>query len=61
MLPPTDYCQMDRTAGFNCLSEKYCVPQEHVCDGYPDCVRDMTVFDEINCIPSPGKVTTNST
>ena len=35
------------------------MPHKHVCDGYPDCVHDMTVFDEINCIPSSGKVTTN--
>ena len=40
--------------GFNCLSEKLCVPQERVCDGYPDCVRDTTIFDEINCTLAPG-------
>ena len=49
-----DYCGMSGIEGFNCISEKLCVPQEHVCDGYPDCVIGTTVFDEMNCIPKSG-------
>ena len=37
------------------MSEKLCVPLERVCDGYPDCVRGTIVFDEMNCIPIPGR------
>lgn len=55
--PCTDYCRISEIDGFNCLPEKFCVPQEHVCDGFPDCVRATTVFDETNCIPTPGMVT----
>ena len=40
--------------GFNCMHENLCVPQERVCDGYPDCVMGTTVFDEMNCIPESG-------
>ena len=47
---------MSGTEGFNCMSEKLCVPQEHVCDGYPDCVIGRKVFDEMNCIPESGRV-----
>lgn len=48
---------MAGTEGFNCLIEKLCVPKEHVCDGYPDCVYNVFVFDEEECIPSPGMAT----
>ena len=49
-----DYCRMSGIEGFNCMSEKLCVPQAHVCDGYPDCVIGTAVFDEMNCIPESG-------
>ena len=55
--PWADYCSVSQIDGFNCLSEKFCVPQEHLCDGFPDCVRATTVFDEMNCIPTPGIAT----
>lgn len=55
-----DYCEMSEMEGFNCMSEKLCVPQERVCDGYPDCVIGITVFDEMNCIPELGRATKTS-
>lgn len=51
----TDYCSISKKMnGFNCLSEKLCIPQDYVCDGIPDCIRDRTTFDESNCIPMLG-------
>ena len=51
---------MSEMEGFNCMSEKLCIPQERVCDGYPDCVIGITVFDEMNCIPELGRATKTS-
>ena len=43
--------------GLNCVTEKLCVPQDHLCDGVPDCVTDTLAFvDEMNCLPTPGTI-----
>ena len=46
-----DYCDLGVLSidGFNCLSEMKCVPQEHVCDGVPDCVVIDTSLEELEC------------
>ena len=46
-----DYCTEMGIKGFNCLSEQVCIPQEHICDGIPDCQFSSTVLatDELGC------------
>lgn len=43
----TDYCAEAGIEGFNCLPEQLCVPQEHRCDGVPDCGFIVFATDEI--------------
>ena len=45
---------MEGIEGYNCLSEKLCVPQSYICDGIPDCVRATLAIDEMDCLPTPG-------
>lgn len=49
-----DYCAVEGIEGYNCLSEKLCVPQNYICDGIPDCVRATLALDEMDCLPTPG-------
>ena len=33
--------------GYNCLSERSCIPQDYVCDGVPDCFYFTFALDEL--------------
>ena len=51
-----DYCDTEEfyfLDGFNCLPEGYCLLQEFVCDGVPDCVSGLIALDEVDCDGKP--------
>ena len=43
-----DYCTEAGIEGLNCPPERLCVPQEHRCDGVPDCGFAIFAIDELN-------------
>ena len=43
-----DYCVEAGIEGYNCVIERRCIPQEHFCDGVPDCGLDV-IDERLGC------------